>query len=176
MASELFVNKITGTSGTSGGAPITLSGDTATLGSGATFSGTVSSSATLSTKPQTYTVILAANFVNGSGFNIATGMTVTIPKNALIADGTTKFLASYHLSADGGGNSPFWAYTITGGMTVSQTNIVAASNAINFGAFSVNIPSGIASDVTINIGTLRAGGNNNTAYNGSRVHFIEVPR
>ncbi len=34
MSSELFVNKITGTSGTSGGAPITLSGDTATLGSG----------------------------------------------------------------------------------------------------------------------------------------------
>ena len=33
MASEIFVNKITGTSGTSGGAPITLSGDTATLGS-----------------------------------------------------------------------------------------------------------------------------------------------
>ena len=32
MASEVFVNKITGTSGTSGGAPITLSGDTATLG------------------------------------------------------------------------------------------------------------------------------------------------
>ena len=38
MASELFVNKITGTSGTSGGAPITLSGDTATLsGTGVTF-------------------------------------------------------------------------------------------------------------------------------------------
>ena len=37
MASEIFVNKITGTSGTSGGAPITLSGDTATLGSAVTF-------------------------------------------------------------------------------------------------------------------------------------------
>lgn len=37
MASELFVNKITGTSGTSGGAPITLSGNAATLGSGVTF-------------------------------------------------------------------------------------------------------------------------------------------
>ena len=34
MASELFVDKITGKTGTSGGAPITLSGDTATLGSG----------------------------------------------------------------------------------------------------------------------------------------------
>ena len=34
MASELFVDKITGKNGTSGGAPITLSGDTATLGSG----------------------------------------------------------------------------------------------------------------------------------------------
>ena len=41
MASELFVNKITGTSGTSGGAPITLSGDTATLGSGATLGSAV---------------------------------------------------------------------------------------------------------------------------------------
>ena len=37
MSSELFVNKITGTSGTSGGAPITLSGDTATLGTGTTI-------------------------------------------------------------------------------------------------------------------------------------------
>ena len=34
MASELFVDNITGKTGTSGGAPITLSGDTATLGSG----------------------------------------------------------------------------------------------------------------------------------------------
>ena len=38
MASELFVDKITGKTGTSGGAPITLSGDTATLsGTGVTF-------------------------------------------------------------------------------------------------------------------------------------------
>ena len=37
MASELFVDNITGKTGTSGGAPITLSGDTATLGSGVTF-------------------------------------------------------------------------------------------------------------------------------------------
>ena len=34
MASELFVDNITGKTGTSGSAPITLSGDTATLGSG----------------------------------------------------------------------------------------------------------------------------------------------
>ena len=34
MSSELFVDNITGKTGTSGGAPITLSGDTATLGSG----------------------------------------------------------------------------------------------------------------------------------------------
>ena len=46
MSSELFVNKITGTSGTSGGAPITLSGDTATLGSGVTDSATSSTSVT----------------------------------------------------------------------------------------------------------------------------------
>ena len=38
MASELFVDNITGKTGTSGGAPITLSGDTATLGSGVTGS------------------------------------------------------------------------------------------------------------------------------------------
>ena len=38
MASELFVDKITGKTGTSGSAPITLSGDTATLsGTGVTF-------------------------------------------------------------------------------------------------------------------------------------------
>ena len=35
--SRLNVNKITGTTGTSSGAPITLSGDTATLGSAVTF-------------------------------------------------------------------------------------------------------------------------------------------
>ena len=38
MASELFVDKITGKTGTSGGAPITLSGNAATLsGTGVTF-------------------------------------------------------------------------------------------------------------------------------------------
>ena len=37
MASELFVDNITGKTGTSGGAPITLSGDTATLGTGTTL-------------------------------------------------------------------------------------------------------------------------------------------
>ena len=42
MASELFVDNITGKTGTSGGAPITLSGDAATLGSAVTFpAGTV---------------------------------------------------------------------------------------------------------------------------------------
>ena len=46
MASELFVNKITGTSGTSGGAPITLSGDTATLGSGADIKAAINASGT----------------------------------------------------------------------------------------------------------------------------------
>ena len=37
MASELFVDNITGKTGTSGGAPITLSGNAATLGSAVTF-------------------------------------------------------------------------------------------------------------------------------------------
>ena len=37
MASELFVDNITGKTGTSGSAPITLSGNAATLGSGVTF-------------------------------------------------------------------------------------------------------------------------------------------
>ena len=60
---------------------LSKSGTTVTLGNT-----TIGSSVTLTTKPQTYTVILAANFVNGGGFAIATGMTVTIPKNALIAD------------------------------------------------------------------------------------------
>jgi len=55
MASEIFVNKITGTSGTSGGAPITLSGDTATLGSGVTnnagvASGTIGDSTVMTNK------------------------------------------------------------------------------------------------------------------------------
>ena len=43
MASELFVDNITGKTGTSGGAPITLSGDTATLGSGANIKAAFSS-------------------------------------------------------------------------------------------------------------------------------------
>jgi hypothetical protein len=49
--SQLNVNKITGTTGTTSGAPITLSGDTATLGSGVTnnagvASGTIGSAVT----------------------------------------------------------------------------------------------------------------------------------
>ena len=40
--SRINVDKITGATGTASGAPITLSGDTATLGTGATFSGTFS--------------------------------------------------------------------------------------------------------------------------------------
>ena len=41
MASEIIVDNITGKTGTSGGAPLTLSGDTATLGSGATLGSAV---------------------------------------------------------------------------------------------------------------------------------------
>ena len=44
MASELFVDKITGKTGTSGGAPITLSGDTATLGSSVTVPASIGGS------------------------------------------------------------------------------------------------------------------------------------
>ena len=44
--SRINVDKITGATGTASGAPITLSGDTATLGSGATYNGTIGTSAT----------------------------------------------------------------------------------------------------------------------------------
>ena len=47
MASELFVDNITGKTGTSGSAPITLSGDTATLGSSVTVPASVGSSMVL---------------------------------------------------------------------------------------------------------------------------------
>ena len=47
MASELFVDNITGKTGTSGSAPITLSGDTVTLGSSATVPASVGSSMVL---------------------------------------------------------------------------------------------------------------------------------
>ena len=46
MASELFVDNITGKTGTSGSAPITLSGDTATLGSGADIKAAINASGT----------------------------------------------------------------------------------------------------------------------------------
>ena len=46
MASTIKTNNITGFSGGAGTAPITLSGDTATLGSGATFTGTVGTGTT----------------------------------------------------------------------------------------------------------------------------------
>ena len=54
--SQLNVNKITGTTGTTSGAPIALSGDTATLGSGVTnnagvASGTIGSSVTGQNRP-----------------------------------------------------------------------------------------------------------------------------
>ena len=54
--SNLFVDKISGKSGTSSGAPITLSGDTATLGSGVTnnagvASGTIASGVAFPAKP-----------------------------------------------------------------------------------------------------------------------------
>ena len=44
--SKIYVDEITGFEGTETGAPITLSGDTATLGSGATYNGTIGTSAT----------------------------------------------------------------------------------------------------------------------------------
>ena len=62
MASELFVDNITGKTGTSGSAPITLSGDTATLGSGADIKAAINASGTA----PIYACRAWVNF-NGSG-------------------------------------------------------------------------------------------------------------
>ena len=65
MASELFVDNITGKTGTSGGAPITLSGDTATLGSGATIGSAV-----------TGTLGSGVNFPAGHIIQVTTGSVI----------------------------------------------------------------------------------------------------
>ena len=54
MASELFVDNITGKTGTSGSAPITLSGNVATLGSGVIFpSGIIDNAAVVQNSTRT---------------------------------------------------------------------------------------------------------------------------
>ena len=58
MASELFVDNITGKTGTSGGAPITLSGDTATLGTGVTVPASIGGSKHLIQKQTASSVAL----------------------------------------------------------------------------------------------------------------------
>ena len=79
--SRLNVDKITGATGTASGAPITLSGDTATLGSGATIGSAV-----------TGTLGSGVTFPAGHIISFATG-TVTRSSDLTIADAT-----DYHLT------------------------------------------------------------------------------
>ena len=89
MASELFVDKITGKTGTSGGAPITLSGDTATLGSAVTFPTGMIVNVQQAVK-------LGAETITSQSYVIISGLTVTTatPKSS-----SSKFLIEYHIAA-----------------------------------------------------------------------------
>ena len=94
MASELFVDNITGKTGTSGGAPITLSGDTATLsGTGVTFPAGHVVQVVQSRYDDGYTTTLA------DGNDKATGLYVDITPKF----NTSKilFLASTTVTTDG---------------------------------------------------------------------------
>ena len=146
------------------------------FGSDGTFSGTIGSNATFPDfikRRNLFQGILLSSFVNGGGF--ATAFSVEIPSSALVADGNTLLSIYYSLTADNGGSTPEWRYTMSGGITAGATYIVDANSATNTGVFNVNIPSS-ASDITINIGTQRASGGNNTASAGSYILVTENPQ
>ena len=87
MASELFVDNITGKTGTSGSAPITLSGNAATLGSGVTFPAGMILNVQSTTKTDTTSADPTSDFAD------ITGMSVSItPKTT-----SSKILIHYNL-------------------------------------------------------------------------------
>ena len=84
MASELFVDNITGKTGTSGSAPITLSGDTATLGSGVAMAANHSGVKTALNASGTAPIYAARAWVNFNGGKNAAGSSNTDNTNRLI--------------------------------------------------------------------------------------------
>ena len=144
------------------------------FGSDGTFSGTIGSNATFPLLGYWATFgVLDANFVNGSSY--ATAFSVVVSSKALVADGTTQLSILYKLQADNGGTNAMWQYQMSGGITVGTTNIIAANANANTNVINVDIPAN-ASDITINIGTSRDSGGNNTAYKGSYIFVTENPR
>ena len=93
--SQLNVNKITGTTGTTSGAPITLSADTATLGSGVTnnagvASGTIASGVTFPAggtgNPISVAVICDEKSYNTTGGSVSATTWTTRDLNTVISD------------------------------------------------------------------------------------------
>ena len=87
--SRLNVDKITGATGTASGAPITLSGDTVTLGSAVTFPAGMIVNVQQAVK-------LGAQEITSQSYVIVSGLTVTTatPKSS-----SSKFLIEYHIAA-----------------------------------------------------------------------------
>tara|TARA_R110000824_G_scaffold362735_1_gene550701 strand:+ start:49 stop:480 length:432 start_codon:yes stop_codon:yes gene_type:complete len=138
--------------------------------------GTVGSRSGIIQKKSPFTgfSILDADFVNGGGFGIA--FSNTIPSTDCVANGTTKLLIQYSLINTGGGSSPTWRYTITGGITVGETEIGSAAAGTITGNLEVDIPAGMSTNVVVNIGTARAGGGANTAKPFSTILLREILR
>jgi hypothetical protein len=76
--SELKVNKLTGITGTSAGAPITLSGDTATLGTGATIGSGVTFPAGHVLYTNQVKVISTGAYITPTTYT-TTGLEITVP-------------------------------------------------------------------------------------------------
>ena len=135
MASELFVDNITGKTGTSGGAPITLSGDAATLGSGVTFpsgivtkfqktSTTISSEQTLNDSfaditgsSITYTPQTSASFIVYECSFVMTSPGVTNPLWAF------RFLVDGSITKNGDSSSPYGHFDGTYGTEYSTPRL-----------------------------------------------------
>jgi len=125
MASELFVDNITGKTGTSGGAPITLSGDTATLsGTGVTFpTGHI-----IKTYSQTFRGTDSNSTNNyvivGDGDADELEITTDTPKSS-----SSKFLLMVAIGAASDGNSASIAFRLTrGGSFITESGSDSTSS------------------------------------------------
>ena len=176
MASELFVDNITGKTGTSGGAPITLSGDTATLsGTGVTFPAGViigventTTTSIVAKSDTTFTTVISDSITVKAGSKVLINVSCPISAGGdsdpaggqIIQTGTasatimpsTEIMDEHHASSGGyfGGTFMSGVLSTAGSYTFSfQGNRLSGSSTVYF--VSANPGSGSASIATMTL-------------------------
>ena len=189
--SKIYVDEITGFEGTETGAPITLSGDTATLGSGATLGSAVTFPAGMVISHQIKQNLAAGSSYTSTSFaEISSNLRITVtPKNSsstlVLRVGLTGAISNnadleikvYHDNADGNAPDTFFGDSVTGyaGLRMGQAANELFGTTVTF----MIAPANMFTNTRILSPFYRSSNGNavkfgNSAYNGQTFEVIEI--